>query len=160
MGKATYTRVWVNRTSVDVQVLLSQHLRSLVDSPSRSIKDATKHVLRNTQLQALSRKLDCSLYEVSNVSLEYRGGASKPSSHRFPLCLRTPISGSILQPIQAPDLLTCTTALVPTISQLQPLEIPTLHRKYAPLASRTCPDLTVPSGSLKLTISLYCGNLT
>lgn len=68
MEKATYTRVWVNRTSVDVQVLLSQHLRSLVDSPSGSIKDATKHVLRNTQLQALPRKLDCSLCGVSNMS--------------------------------------------------------------------------------------------
>ena len=30
----------------------------------------------------------------------------------------------------------------------------------APLASRTCPDLSEPSGSVKDTISLYLGNLT
>lgn len=29
-----------------------------------------------------------------------------------------------------------------------------------PRASRTCPCLVVPSGSVKLTISLYLGNLT
>lgn len=68
MNKATYTRVWVNRASVDVQVILSQNLRSLVNGPSGSIKDATKHVLGDTQLQALSRKLDSSLYVVSNKS--------------------------------------------------------------------------------------------
>lgn len=73
MDKTTYTRVWVNRTSVDVQVILSQHLWSLVDSPSGSIKDATKHVLRDTQLQTLSRELDSSLCGVSNKFRLWRG---------------------------------------------------------------------------------------
>jgi hypothetical protein len=31
---------------------------------------------------------------------------------------------------------------------------------HLPLASKTCPDLSVPSGSVKVTISLYLGNLT
>jgi hypothetical protein len=31
---------------------------------------------------------------------------------------------------------------------------------HSPLASSTCPDLSVPSGSVRLTISLYRGNLT
>lgn len=31
---------------------------------------------------------------------------------------------------------------------------------HIPLASNTCPDLCVPSGRVKLTISLYLGNLT
>lgn len=31
---------------------------------------------------------------------------------------------------------------------------------HSPLASKTCPDLSEPSGSVKVTISLYLGNLT
>lgn len=54
----THARVWVDGTSVDVQVILSKNLRSLVDSSARSIEDTTQHVLRNTKLQTGSFELD------------------------------------------------------------------------------------------------------
>ena len=70
--KTTHSRVWVNGTAVDVQVIFSQHLRSFVNSPSGSIKYAAKHVLRDTQLQTLPRKLDSGLYGVSYKPRIYR----------------------------------------------------------------------------------------
>jgi hypothetical protein len=49
---------------------------------------------------------------------------------------------------------------------LSPAQVSTIphichwHNIHSPLASSTCPDLSVPSGSVKVTISLYRGNLT
>ena len=46
------------------------------------------------------------------------------------------------------------------MSASNPSYMPFHSKSHSPLASRTCPDLCVPSASVKLTISLYLGNLT
>ena len=52
---------------------------------------------------------------------------------------------------------------VPRLDSLEDHTISLLLRQLSrslPRASSTCPDLSVPSGSVKETISLYLGNLT
>jgi uncharacterized protein YbaR (Trm112 family) len=61
----TYSRVRVDRTAIDVQVILRKHLRSFIDSSSRSIKDTSKHVLRHTELQTLACEFDFRLFTIS-----------------------------------------------------------------------------------------------
>lgn len=53
-----YSRVGVDRTAVDIQVVLGQHLGAFVDSSARTIEDTTQHVLRHTELQAVAREFD------------------------------------------------------------------------------------------------------
>lgn len=57
----THARVRVDRAAVDVEVVLCQHLGTLVDSSSGTIEDTTQHVLRHTELQALAGELDSGL---------------------------------------------------------------------------------------------------
>jgi hypothetical protein len=59
--QCTYTRVGVDGTAVDVEVVLSQHLWALVDGLSGSIEDTTQHVLGHTELQAVSGEFDFGL---------------------------------------------------------------------------------------------------
>ena len=54
----TYSGVRVDRTAIDIQELLGQHLGALVNGSSRSIKDTAEHVLRDAKLQTLSGELD------------------------------------------------------------------------------------------------------
>jgi hypothetical protein len=56
-----YTGVGVDGRTVDVEVVLGQHLGTLIDGASRSIKDTAKHILGNTELQALAGELDLGL---------------------------------------------------------------------------------------------------
>ncbi|KAI6761576.1 hypothetical protein HG531_002129 [Fusarium graminearum] len=60
LGKP-YSRVGVDGRTVDVEVVLGQHLRTLINSTTRSIKDTTKHVLGHANLQALAGELDFGL---------------------------------------------------------------------------------------------------
>lgn len=69
----THSREGVNGTAVDIKVLFWQHLGTLVDGSSRSIKDTAKHVLRDTELKVLTGKLDTGLDVALPVS-------HKPSS--------------------------------------------------------------------------------
>lgn len=57
----SYSRVRVDGATVDVEVVLSKHLGTLVDGLSRSIEDTTQHVLGDTQLQAVSCELNFGL---------------------------------------------------------------------------------------------------
>lgn len=57
----TYSRVRVNRLTVDIQVILRQHLGTLVNRPTRTVKDTSQHVLGHTQLQAVAGELDFGL---------------------------------------------------------------------------------------------------
>jgi hypothetical protein len=57
----TYTRERVDRTAVDVKVILRKHLGALVDRSSGTIEDTTKHILRDTKLQALACEFDLGL---------------------------------------------------------------------------------------------------
>jgi hypothetical protein len=65
----TYTRVWVDRTSIDVKVVLGKNLWSLINCSSRSIEDTSQHVLGDTKLQALTSKLNFRLFAISMPSL-------------------------------------------------------------------------------------------
>lgn len=58
---SSYSRVWVDRLSVDIQVILSQHLGTLIDRTSRTVEYSTKHVFGHAQLQAVSGEFDFSL---------------------------------------------------------------------------------------------------
>lgn len=53
-----YARVRVDRTSVDVEVVLREDLGALVDSLAGTIEDATKHVLRHAKLRSVAGELD------------------------------------------------------------------------------------------------------
>lgn len=54
----TYSRIWVDRTTVDVQVVFSQNLGSLVNCSSGTIEDTPQHVFGYTKLQAVATELD------------------------------------------------------------------------------------------------------
>lgn len=71
MSCATYSRVWIDRATVDVEVVLSKHLGALVDGLSRSIENSTQHVLGDTKLQAMSGELDFGLV-LSEMSSAHR----------------------------------------------------------------------------------------
>jgi hypothetical protein len=45
----TYPRVGVDRLAVDIQIILRQHLGTLVNRATRTIENTTQHVLRDTQ---------------------------------------------------------------------------------------------------------------
>jgi hypothetical protein len=59
--EVSYTRVRVDGATVDVEVVLSEHLGTLVDGLSRSIEDTAQHVLGDTKLQAVASELDFGL---------------------------------------------------------------------------------------------------
>lgn len=61
----THSRVRVDRATVDVEVVLSEHLGALIDGTTGSIEDTTKHVLGHADLQALASKLDFGLESFS-----------------------------------------------------------------------------------------------
>jgi hypothetical protein len=63
-----YSRVWVDGTAVDVEVVLRKHLGALVDGLSGAVENATQHVLGDTELQAVAGELDFGLH-VSATSL-------------------------------------------------------------------------------------------
>lgn len=65
------SRVGVNGRAVDIEVVFGEHLRALVDGSSRTVKDATQHVLRYGDLEILSRELDGGLADIDS------GGAFK-----------------------------------------------------------------------------------
>ena len=69
----TYTRVGVDGRAVDVQVLLRQDLRALVDGTTRTIEDTTQHVLGHTELQAVAGELDFGLQPLAHASHARRG---------------------------------------------------------------------------------------
>jgi hypothetical protein len=85
-----------------------------------------------------------------------------PSSHQYQTCLRTPKSQSAYSNLPPPTkeyLYTCTTARFP-IPLSQHVNFHAINPSNSPLASKTCPDLSEPSGRVRVTISLYLGNLT
>ena len=97
---------------------------------------------------------------VSDVFTFRSAWTAIPSSRRFQLSLQRPI---VISHISAELQLysnTCTTARFPSPCKHMPYLPLNITAAYAPLASSTCPDLSVPSGSVKVTISLYRGNLT
>lgn len=154
----SYSRVWVDRATVDVEVVLSKHLGAFVNGLSRSIKDTTQHVLGNTKLQAVSCELDFGL-RLSDISSVNRAFACTfltsmpdvPSKtcvaisnvYGSEFC-RSGIPGRLLGHLYA-EISFC--ALM-------------RDRASLPRASRTCPERSVPSGSVRETISLKRGNLT
>lgn len=54
----THTRVGVDRTTVDIEVVLGQDLGALVNRPTRAVEDAPQHVLGHAELQTLAREFD------------------------------------------------------------------------------------------------------
>lgn len=58
LGLKPYSRVWVDRAAVDVEVVFRKHLGALVDWLSRTVEDAAQHVFGHTKLQALASELD------------------------------------------------------------------------------------------------------
>jgi hypothetical protein len=54
--------------TVDIQVVLCQHLGSLVNRATGTIEDTTQHVLRDTELQAVVGELDFGLDQQRKVS--------------------------------------------------------------------------------------------
>lgn len=59
---ATYARIRVDGTSVDVKVFLGQDLGAFVNGATGSIKDTTKHVLRDTKFQAFTSEFHSCLH--------------------------------------------------------------------------------------------------
>ena len=53
-----YSRIGINGTTVDVEKLFCQYLGTFVDRSPRAIEYTTQHVLRDTELQALSSEFD------------------------------------------------------------------------------------------------------
>lgn len=56
--------VRVDGRPVDIQIILGKYLGALVDRSSGAIKDTAQHVLRDTNLEVLSGKLDCRLPDI------------------------------------------------------------------------------------------------
>ena len=71
----TYTGVGVDRTAVDVEVLLRQHLGALVDGATRTVEDTAQHVLGDTELQTVPRELDFGLHLLAAVFGRWPAGA-------------------------------------------------------------------------------------
>lgn len=66
------TGIWVDGRSVDVKIFLCKDLWSIVDRATRTIKYTTQHILRNSDLQVLTSKLDVGFpYIDSGCALEY-----------------------------------------------------------------------------------------
>ena len=64
-----YSRVRVDRLPIDIQVVLGQNLRTLINRTTRAIENTTQHVLRHTEFQAVTGELNFSLlYIVSKRS--------------------------------------------------------------------------------------------
>ncbi len=57
----TDTRVGIDGTAVDIQVVFRQHLGALVDGSTRPIEDPAQHVLGHAQFETVPRKLDFGL---------------------------------------------------------------------------------------------------
>ena len=77
------------------------------------------------------------------------------------MCLRRPSRLSITEDwSERRGQYTCTTARSPTGDSISKGFFPECIETTVPLASRTCPDRSVPSGNVRDTISLYLGNLT
>jgi hypothetical protein len=72
-----YSGVWVDRATVDVEVVFSKNLGALVDGLSRTVENTTQHVLGHTKLQAVAGELDFGLY--MSDTLRASGGAPVPS---------------------------------------------------------------------------------
>ena len=53
--------------TVDVEVVLGQNLGALVDSTTRTVKDTTKHVLGDTELERVAAELDLGLLGISTL---------------------------------------------------------------------------------------------
>lgn len=62
------TRVRIDRRSIDIQIVLGKHLRTLIDSSTRAIKDTTQHVLRDRNLEILSCELDGCFADINTGS--------------------------------------------------------------------------------------------
>ena len=68
-GDVAYSRVGVDGTAVDIQVVFGQHLGTLIDGSSGTIEDTSQHVLGDAELQAVTCELDFRLpkSDVSSV---------------------------------------------------------------------------------------------
>ena len=64
--------------TVDVDVLFSKDLGSLVDGVTRSVEDSTLHIFRNGELHAASRELDVGSLDIDT------GGSFKDLDDSFP----------------------------------------------------------------------------
>ena len=53
--------------TVDVEVVLGQNLGALVDSTTGTVKDTTKHVLGDTELERVATELDLGLLGISTL---------------------------------------------------------------------------------------------
>ena len=60
-----YSRVGVDGTAVDVEIIFSQHLGPLVNGSSRSIEYSPQHVLGHTDFETVASELDFRLALVS-----------------------------------------------------------------------------------------------
>lgn len=54
--------------TVDVEVILGQNLRALVDSTTGTVKYTTKHVLGHTELERVAAELDFGLLGISTTA--------------------------------------------------------------------------------------------
>ena len=60
------------RRTVDVKVVLSKNLRSIIDRIARAVENTTQHVLRHRQLHATSSELDVRRLDIySGRAFEY-----------------------------------------------------------------------------------------
>lgn len=57
----THSRVWVYWTAINIQIFLRKHLRAFINCSSRSIKDPSKHVFRDTKFETVTSELDFGL---------------------------------------------------------------------------------------------------
>lgn len=54
--------------TVDVEVVLGQNLRALVDGTTGTVEDTTKHVLGHTELERVAAELDFGLLHISTAA--------------------------------------------------------------------------------------------
>lgn len=59
------TRVRVDRGSINIQVVLSKHLRALIDSSTGAVEDTAEHVFRDRDLEVLPCELDGGFADVN-----------------------------------------------------------------------------------------------
>lgn len=93
----TYTRVWVDGATVDVEVVLGKNLGALVDGAAGTVKDAAKHVLGDTELQALAGELNLGLLSLSAFGCAAQPSSIIPFSHQYQKFPQRPISRFVSQ---------------------------------------------------------------
>ena len=57
-SQLTYSRIRIDGTSINVQIVFCQHFGTFVDGTARSVKNTAQHVFGNANLQVVAGEFD------------------------------------------------------------------------------------------------------